>query len=76
MKVIFLELIRMSAVLIHHHLELLNLLDTTLSHNGRKLTQIRHMIGIHGEDLILIGLSEGISSLLLVGIGLKIGDVL
>jgi hypothetical protein len=55
----------MSAVLVQHHLELLNLLKTTLSHDRWQLSQIRHVIGIHREDLGLgRGFYEGISVLL------------
>ena len=69
-QIVFLELI-LRAVLVQHHLELLNLLKTTLSHYWWQLSQIRHVIGIHREDLSLgRGLSIGLSSLLGVGIGL------
>ena len=75
-QIVFLELILKSAVLIQHHLELLDLLKATLSHNGRQLTQIRHMIAVHRQYLGLSRrLHEGISSRLLIWIGLKISDI-
>lgn len=76
-KVVFLEFILKSTVLIQHHLELLDLLKATLPHYWRQLTQIRHMIGVHREYLSLSRrLQEGISSWLLICIGLKVSDIL
>ncbi len=67
----------MRAVFIQHHLELLNLLKTTLSHYWRQLSQIRHVIGVHRENLGLGGwLHEVVSLLLGVCIRLKISDIL
>ena len=76
-QIIFFELMLMRAVFIQHHLELLNLLKTTLSHYWRQLSQIRHVIGVHRENLGLGGwLHEVVSLLLGVWIRFKVSDVL